>query len=100
MNFLLSHADEMLAMVFSQDKSIEASRAYSILVLGDPAISSEILKDDKFRNHALEALVQPDVPGYVLGRLSSLTLTLLQTLPADTIAVSYTHLTLPTICSV
>ncbi|EAY17463.1 hypothetical protein TVAG_494050 [Trichomonas vaginalis G3] len=85
MNFLLSHADEMLAMVFSQDKSIEASRAYSILVLGDPAISSEILKDDKFRNHALEALVQPDVPGYVLGRLSSLTLTLLQTLPADTI---------------
>ena len=85
MNFLLGHVDEMLKMVFSEDKSIEASRAYSLLSLGDISISRACLSDDKFRNYALESLVGQDVPSYILGRLSSLTLSLLQTIPDEAV---------------
>lgn len=85
MRFIETHIEDMLAIVFSDDKSIEASRAYSIFVLGDETLCKDILSEDRFRNHALETLVKPDVPAYVLGRLSSLTLVLLQTLPNETI---------------
>lgn len=81
MRYLESHVKDMVKMVFSEDKSIEASRAFNLLTLGDTQISQLMLENDMFRDNALEALVKPDVPSYILGRLSSLTLSLLQTIP-------------------
>ncbi|KAH0786607.1 hypothetical protein GPJ56_009509 [Histomonas meleagridis] len=80
-DYLVAHSHDILNYAFKDEKSVVSTNAYAILSLGNPQILKPILDDSSFQNTALEILSKESVPQFTIGRLSSLTLTLLTNLP-------------------
>lgn len=77
----MTHVHSMIRLVFSDEKSLVSSRAYTILSLGDNSLIEEMLRDYKFRDFALEILSNPQNPPFIMGRLAGLSLSALLSMP-------------------
>ena len=79
--FFCSHARELLHFAFTDSKNSVSTRAFQILSVNSPDLLKIILSNGIFLDSATDLLVQPNIPQYILGRLSSITLAALKTLP-------------------
>jgi hypothetical protein len=80
---LKQHTHELVKMVLSEDQSIAAAHAFQILQAGVEELNREVLKDLRFRDLALETLVNSESSEFRIGRLASLTLTFLIKSPEE-----------------
>lgn len=74
-------AKPLVKIALSDERNAIGSHAYQVLLLGLEDINRSVLADDYFQNTALELLVNPETPEFIIGRLASITLGLLINTP-------------------
>lgn len=81
--FFCQRARQLLKIVFTDSKSSISTHAFQILSLNSPDLLNIILSNDIFRDAATDMLAKPNIPEYLLGRLSSITYAALIALPKE-----------------
>jgi hypothetical protein len=79
--YFVFHAQELLQLSFSDEKSTISVRAFHILTCGEPKFLQPIIESGSFVDLATNILSGKEVSPIISGRLSSLTLVALAKLP-------------------
>ena len=79
--YFKNHALDLIQSALSNTKTAVQNNSFTIIILGDPDILSAILRSDKFLDLALQIVDATTEEPYVLGRLSTIMLSCLQTVP-------------------
>ncbi|OHS98342.1 hypothetical protein TRFO_08922 [Tritrichomonas foetus] len=81
LNYLANHSHDLLKNALSNTKTVAGNNSFQVIIQGDPSILGAVLNDELFLNAALEIVNDKESEPFVLGRLSTITLVALQTIP-------------------